>query len=246
MADLAEDLTVGVLGDAAGEPIEPGVPGDATVVRGAVDTVYDEDPTIVVAVGGSGVRAALESDRSTPIYPVGVAPPFDRETSPVSTVVDAVRTDSVTTEVHRVLEVETPEATVPALLDVTVMTAAPGRISEYGIEPGDPGNGQRIRADGIVVTTPFGSTGYAAAAGGPSLSMGIPAVGIVPVAPFAVSRTTWVDSPPVSISVRRDESPVKLFTDGDDITPLAAGDTADISWGGDAVIATVSPADEKT
>lgn len=240
------EFTIGVLGDPPHTTLDPELDTEPSVVTGDGETVYAQDPDVVVAVGGAGVRTALDLDRSTPLFPVDVGAPLDRAGSTVADAVETLQTASWTTTTHRILEVQTSDSTVSSLLDVTVMTTEPGHISEYEISPGANNDGRRVRADGVVVTTPLGSSGYAAAAGGPTLSPATDAVGVVPVSPFAVARRSWVEAPPVSVTVRRDESAVALFSDGATVAGLSAGESVDVSWGGTAVIATVASPDEKT
>ena len=53
---------------------------------------------------------------------------------------------------------------------------------------------ERLRADGVVFSTPTGSTAYAMSAGGPIVDPKVDATIIVPIAPFKLSaRPTIVD-----------------------------------------------------
>lgn len=244
MADSADEI-IGVLSDDPTDDLAGPAPDSSHVITGSVDDVYAHDPTVVIAVGPNELRTALETDRTTPILPFDIDASFEANDT-LDTVIDTIRDGGWTASRHRVIDVTTPDATVPALLDATVMTTAPGSISEYEIGGNNDFATDGIRADGIVVTTPLGSTGYPTAAGGPTITSTTDAVAIVPVSPFSVARETWVTTPPVQVTVRRDESAVTLYADGAAITPLADGGTADITWGGDAVVATLSPTDEKT
>ena len=53
-------------------------------------------------------------------------------------------------------------------------------------------NAGRIRSDGIIVSTPTGSTGYSLAAGGPILDVDLDALIINPVCPFTLSNRPLV------------------------------------------------------
>jgi NAD+ kinase len=71
-----------------------------------------------------------------------------------------------------------------------------------------------VRADGVVVATPVGSDGYAAAAGGPVLDAGT-GVAVVPIAPFSTAATTHVADPGdgLAVSVER-RGEVAVYLDG--------------------------------
>nr|WP_303650192.1 hypothetical protein [Halalkalicoccus sp. NIPERK01] len=98
-------------------------------------------------------------------------------------------------------------------MDVTLVTTEPARISEYAVDHAD----ERVaafRADGVVVATPAGSHGYAAAAGGPTLAPTAEALCVVPIAPFHTQATRWVlDTSALGLSVLRDEGEVSLLVD---------------------------------
>lgn len=109
------------------------------------------------------------------------------------------------------------ESVASALLDVTLVTSEPARISEYAIDRADGRHVAAFRADGVVVATPTGSRGYAAAAGGPTLSPAADVVSVVPIAPFHTQSEQWVlETGTLSLSVLRDEGAVTLLVDGTD------------------------------
>ena len=74
-----------------------------------------------------------------------------------------------------------------ALNDVVFSRGAMGTMIEFAVEV----NGEFIyslRADGIIVSTPTGSTAYALSSGGPILQPGLPAISLVPISPHTLSN----------------------------------------------------------
>ena len=74
-----------------------------------------------------------------------------------------------------------------AFNDVVFSRGAMGTMIEFSVEV----NGEFIyslRADGIIVSTPTGSTAYALSSGGPILQPGLPAISLVPISPHTLSN----------------------------------------------------------
>jgi len=74
-----------------------------------------------------------------------------------------------------------------AFNDVVVSRGAMGSMIEFAVEV----NGEFIyalRADGIIVATPTGSTAYALSAGGPILHPALQAIALVPISPHTLSN----------------------------------------------------------
>jgi NAD+ kinase len=85
----------------------------------------------------------------------------------------------------------------------------------------------RYRADGVIVSTPTGSTAHAAAAGGPILDPEMRALVLIPICPFTLSNRPLVlqGNEPVFIEVEQDQrTDVFLTVDGQDLFPLVEGD----------------------
>lgn len=95
-------------------------------------------------------------------------------------------------------------------------------------------SGQRLgvyRADGVMVSTPTGSTAYSAAAGGPILHPEMDALILNPICPFTLSHRPIVLPPYeiVEIQVDSDQrTDVALTVDGQTLTPLKQGDVVEI------------------
>ena len=85
----------------------------------------------------------------------------------------------------------------------------------------------QMRGDGLILSTPTGSTGYALAAGGPILHPGIDAIVVAPICPMSLSSRTVVVPPrarlviwPLGVGDHR----VKLWKDGVGCTVLEPGE----------------------
>ena len=87
-----------------------------------------------------------------------------------------------------------------------------------------------FRADGMIIATPTGSTGYSLAAGGPILDADMSAIIITPVCPFTLSNRPLVTSGKVvTLSVKKGQRTELLLTaDGQLFFPLEEGDTVTV------------------
>jgi NAD+ kinase len=110
------------------------------------------------------------------------------------------------------------------LNDVVVNRGALGSLIEYAIEI-DGRFVFAMRADGVIVATPTGSTAYALSAGGPILAPEVPAFALVPVAPHALTHRPIAvpDTASIAITVQhgRDAS---VHCDGQAHFELGEGD----------------------
>ena len=103
--------------------------------------------------------------------------------------------------------------------DVALVTTEPARISEFALRL-DRGRVASFRADGVVIATPFGSDGYASAAGGPTVAPG-GGLAVVPIAPFSTRTAVWIAADRVTLSVERETEPVSIVIDGEERGPVS-------------------------
>jgi NAD+ kinase len=102
------------------------------------------------------------------------------------------------------------------LNDVTIAKASTvSRIVEFTVSVGDKFLSE-FRADGLIVSSPTGSTAYNLAAGGPIVHPSLDAVVLTPICPHMLSNRPLVipASAPVKIQVRSSASPVHVTVDG--------------------------------
>jgi NAD+ kinase len=80
----------------------------------------------------------------------------------------------------------------------------------------------RFSGDGLIISTPIGSTAHSMSAGGPILGQELSVLVITPICPHTLTYRPVVDSADkiYTISVRRAEAGTALVIDGQEIVPL--------------------------
>jgi len=119
-----------------------------------------------------------------------------------------------------------PDVTSDVLNDVVITKAGPSRIIEVDVTV-DGSFVSSFRADGMIVSSPTGSTAYNLAAGGPILHPTLPAVVITPICPHMLTNRPLVVGDEARIEVRlhagRDVE-VYAALDGQETFAFADGD----------------------
>ncbi|MGA1872182.1 MAG: NAD(+)/NADH kinase [Thermoplasmatota archaeon] len=105
-----------------------------------------------------------------------------------------------------------PDATNEAV----IATSTPSKIQEFVFYI-DMDWAQSLRADGIIISTPTGSTSYALSAGGSVLDPRLNAIEIVPIAPFRINSRPFIipDNSTISLKVAHKTRTAQLVIDGD-------------------------------
>jgi len=120
------------------------------------------------------------------------------------------------------------------LNDVVITKAGPSRIIELEVTI-DGAFVSAFRADGLIVSSPTGSTAYNLAAGGPILHPSLAAVVLTPICPHMLTNRPLVVGDLATIEVRlRDARGVEVYTafDGQQSFALADGDTVTVTASG--------------
>lgn len=94
-----------------------------------------------------------------------------------------------------------------------------------------------LRADGFIVSTPTGSTGYTGSARGPLLHPGLDAYALTPICPFMSNFLPMVVSGETRLSITVDEagSEIYLTVDGQECLPLQEGDSLRVTGKPDGI-----------
>lgn len=156
------------------------VGGDGTILRAAKFAVEYDKPIIGINAGRLGFLSDIESESLLEI--------------------EKLFKTGCPVEKRTVLEIDCGEKSALAINDVFVSKSEPGKIAELFVEC----NGHevcRYRADGIVLSTPDGSTAYSMSAGGPVLDTNLNAIIMTPVCPHSLISCSVVFSPEKIITV---------------------------------------------
>ena len=187
----------------------------------------------LVAIGGDGTFLATLRRTETPVLAIntgtlGVLAEVDGRSPPaVEEALDRLATGRYFVDERMKVAVRAGPTHVPdAMNEVVIHCARPARMGRFEIEVDGQRLG-RIRADGIILATPTGSTGYALSALGPIVEPGVEGIVVVPIAPFrAVSRAIVID-PLHQVAVRSAETPFATVAvvDGQEEIGVRAGES---------------------
>ncbi len=116
------------------------------------------------------------------------------------------------------------QAHAPALNEVVVNRGGLGSMIECAVEI-DGRFVYAMRADGVIVATPTGSTAYSLSTGGPIIAPEVPAFALVPIAPHALTHRPIAvpDTSTIDITVSRGRD-AAVHCDGQAHFELAEGD----------------------
>ena len=110
--------------------------------------------------------------------------------------------------------------------DVIVSRSSLSRLPEYVVSVG-AAEVSRIRADGVILSTPTGSTAYSLSAGGPILSPDLECIEFTALCPHTLFNRPMIfsDKQPVSVTVCHNQNSKATFSvDGGKGIPFLEGD----------------------
>jgi NAD+ kinase len=112
---------------------------------------------------------------------------------------------------------------VDATNEITIQTARIAKLIEFQVLVEEE-RMEVVKADGIIIATPTGSTSYALSAGGPIVDPSVDAVVVVPLAAFKLSARPWIipSEKKICVKLLPGSKDAKLVIDGKEshkITP---------------------------
>ena len=198
---------------------------------------------IAMVLGGDGtILSALRTYTGTdvPVFSVNFGAIGFLATLDHGAIEDALR---------RVLSGDYETISMPALLvdvndethlavnDVSFHRRPDDRVAELAYSVADEQLG-RVRCDGLVASTPVGSTGYNLANGGPVLAWGVEGFVVSFIAPHTLTARALVVAVEDTLSVQNlsDRDPVDVTTDGRAVCTLGPRGEVNVSFRDDQVL----------
>jgi NAD+ kinase len=118
-----------------------------------------------------------------------------------------------------------------ALNDISFLRRPEGRVAELSYRIDDEEVG-KVRCDGLVASTPAGSTGYNLANGGPILAWGVKGYVVSFIAPHTLTTRALVVAPmdPLHVGNAAGREPVEISLDGEASGVLEPGEEIEIRF----------------
>jgi NAD+ kinase len=186
--------------------------GDGTILTALREYANTGVPVFAVNFGEVGFLATVDPD--------GLDADFDR----------AFAGEFETMELPGIT-VGRPEGMWTAMNDISVHRKPGFRVADlaYALTGEEIG---RVRCDGLVVSTPQGSTGYNLANGGPVLAWGVAGFVVSFIAPHSLTARALVVAPDdlLTINNRSREEPVEIHIDGRPVVELHPGEDIHVEF----------------
>ncbi len=188
--------------------------GDGTILRVVASIDGIGTPILGINVGRLGFLTAVPSDRLASVLKKIFSPDFVVE--PRSLIEGAT-------------EHGKKSVTMAALNDIVISHGAASRVIDLDVTVDDQPL-TRYRGDGLIVSSPTGSTAYSLAAGGPIINPDANVFAITPICAHALSNRSLIVSMNSIIKVKLITENVETIVaaDGHVVTPLRVGEIVTI------------------
>lgn len=184
--------------------------GDGSILDASVDAIAAGVPVLGVNLGRLGYLAELDPDRLEQL--------------------DRLFTDDFTVREEMLLSVSIlREGKEIPSLRYAVNEVFASHDSAVGLATlrlrTKGGETVSYRADGLIFSTPIGSTAYSLSAGGPIVAHSVPSVTVTPVCPHSFFNRSIVFSPEEALYLSAGTAPLGLSVDGRPFDTLYPGET---------------------
>jgi NAD+ kinase len=179
--------------------------GDGTILRALRRYAGTSVPVFAVNFGEVGFLATIDPDEVHDGFARAFNGKFEVLTLPA-------------------IALELPGGVQAAVNDVSIHRKVGERVARlaYGVDGEEVGS---VRCDGLVISTPAGSTGYNLANGGPVLAWGVEGYVVSFIAPHSLTARALVVAPDDQLVIHnRGRDPVDLSVDGRPVGELGPGE----------------------
>lgn len=237
LAQLLPEL-IGWLRERGYEPLLDREGGEYCKAAQAVDRTEmpDHTPALVVVLGGDGTLlsvARIFAATGTPILGVNLGYLgflTEIRLADLYTTLEGWCKDCHSLDARAMLHAAVWRdgaqiSSFEALNEVVISKADIARMGDFAVEL-DGKSVARFRADGVIVSTPTGSTAYTLAANGPILTPNVDAMVVTPICPHLLTLRPIVARGDALLTVRVEGVPNQglLTVDGQQATELDLGD----------------------
>ncbi len=194
--------------------------GDGTVLRAARSVIGTDTAILGINLGSLGYLTEISRDEIDRALPLLLS--------------DDLKAEERMMIRGRIIRDGDVIGEVTALNDIVISRRGPLRVMRFeNYVNGDLMS--RINADGMIVSTPTGSTGYSLSAGGPVVAPNASLMILTPIAPHTINLRSVVlpDSDLVRIVIAHDRMALPesamVYYDGEQGVMLRTGDTVEIT-----------------
>lgn len=205
--ELAEEITEFLIKENIEVLLDPLIVNELRRFHNLSCNIDEMDVDIIITIGGDGTILRTQSlidGKKIPIFGINMGTVgFLTEIGPEETfhALKEVLAGNYFIEERTRLDVWHNRNLAPALNEVVIMTKKPAKMLHIEVKVDDEVV-EELRADGLIIATPSGSTAYSMSAGGPIVDPRVDAFIIVPICPFKLGSRPTVVSGESVIKVR--------------------------------------------
>ena len=189
------------------------------------------DAAIVVGGDGTILRTIQQMERPIPVLGVnwgGVGFLADLDPAEALVFAKTMTAGFAVEERMRIALYRDGECLGTALNEAMIVTTRPAKMVSIAIRI-DGVVSEQFRADGLLISTPTGSTAYAMSAGGPIVDPRVQGFLLVPLAPYMLSSRPHLISSSRHLEIQLESSkPANLAIDGQQIFEIGRSGTIEV------------------
>ncbi len=189
--------------------------GDGAILRAARQMGYRQTPVLGINLGKLGFLADLTPEEVRLVFPSVLRGEYR--------ITHHLMFECIVEVEAHAGEVVPPPQTFLGLNEVALQVGPPFHMMELDLIIDDEPVSS-YAGDGLIISTPVGSTAHNLSAGGPILGQDLSAFVITPICPHTLTNRPVVESAEkvYTIAIRRAAEGTSLVIDGQEIIPLSA------------------------